>query len=125
VPRWAETLRSTPAERCWGPPAPLHAELLDRLQADLARGRTFIIARAHILDRHRHGAGQNASEFPQGWSDDEIIRAVEAVADDLASTTELTDSVGRLKVTGNRNSVEIVVIVEVAGGRIVTGYPKL
>jgi hypothetical protein len=27
-----------------GPPAPLHAELLDRLQADVARGRTFIIA---------------------------------------------------------------------------------
>jgi hypothetical protein len=27
-----------------GPPAPLHAELLDRLQADVARGRTFMIA---------------------------------------------------------------------------------
>jgi hypothetical protein len=27
-----------------GPPAPLYAELLDRLQADVAQGRTFIIA---------------------------------------------------------------------------------
>ena len=27
-----------------GPPAPLHAELLDRLQADVAQGRTFMIA---------------------------------------------------------------------------------
>ena len=27
-----------------GPPAPLHAKLLDRLQADVARGRTFMIA---------------------------------------------------------------------------------
>jgi hypothetical protein len=78
--------------------------------------------RNHILDRHRHGAGQkNASEFPPSWSDQDIIVAVEAVANDPASTTELTDSVGRLMVTGNRNSVVIVVIVEVAGGRIVTG----
>ena len=27
-----------------GPPAPLHAKLLDRLQADVAQGRTFMIA---------------------------------------------------------------------------------
>jgi hypothetical protein len=80
--------------------------------------------RAHILDNHRSGANRNKSEFPPGWSDNDIIVAVETVANDPASSARPTGAVGRLKVIGNRNSVVIVVIVEIAGGVIVTGYPR-
>lgn len=80
--------------------------------------------RAHILDNHRSGANRNKSEFPPGWSDNDIIVAVETVANDPASSARPTGAVGRLKVIGNRNRVVIVVIVEIAGGVIVTGYPR-
>jgi hypothetical protein len=80
--------------------------------------------RAHILNSHRFGSGRNKSEFPQSWSDLDIIVAVETVANDPASSVRPTGAVGRLKVIGNRNSVVIVVIVEIASGVIVTGYPR-
>jgi EndoU nuclease-like protein len=82
------------------------------------------VTHVHILDNHRFGAGRNKSEFPQSWSDADIIAAVETVANDPASSARPTGAVGRLKVIGNRNSVVIVVIVEIASGVIVTGYPR-
>jgi Bacterial EndoU nuclease len=83
------------------------------------------ITRAHILDNHSFGGGNNANKtkFPQSWSDNEIIIAVEAVANDPASTSAPTGDVGRLKVKGNRNNLPIAVIVEI-GGLIVSGWPR-
>jgi hypothetical protein len=49
-------------------------------------------ARTHILEGdmrgggHRHGANRGKSEFPHSWSDDDIISAIEDVANDPAST---------------------------------------
>jgi hypothetical protein len=80
------------------------------------------VTRAHILFYHRFGAGWNKSEFPQGWSDGDIIAAVETVANDPASSSTPT-GVGRLKVKGNRNNLAIVVIVEIFSGVIVSGWP--
>jgi hypothetical protein len=84
--------------------------------------------RLHILDGdlrgggHRFGAGKGKAEFPQGWSDDAIILAIQSVANDPASLT-LQAAKGRLKMIGNRNTVVIAVIVEPTTGEIVTGYP--
>lgn len=85
-------------------------------------------ARVHILDGdaagggHRFGAGKNKTEFPQGWSDDEIIQAIEAVANDPASA-EQPVAVG-VKRAGARNRVLIVVVVDLGSGEILTGYPR-
>jgi hypothetical protein len=85
--------------------------------------------RLHILDGdlrgggHRFGTGKvNTTEFPQSWSDDEIIAAIVDVANDQASLV-LKAAKGRLKMIGNRNTVVIAVIVEPATGEIVTGHP--
>jgi hypothetical protein len=72
---------------------------------------------------HRFGAGKGKSEFPQTWSDDEIIDAIEDVANDLASSHSPTAR-GYIKVTGNRNGVAIIVIVDPAAGVVITGYPR-
>jgi Bacterial EndoU nuclease len=84
--------------------------------------------RVHILDGdltgggHRFGTGKAKSEFPRGWSDDEIIAAIVDVANDPASSI-LKTAKGRLKMIGNRNTVVIVVIVEPTSGEIITGRP--
>ena len=89
-------------------------------------------ARDHILDGdssgggHRFGAGAGRgykSEFPQAWSDDDIIDAIEAVANDPASARVPAPG-GRVKVFGIRNGVLIIVIVEPTTGEVVTGYPQ-
>jgi hypothetical protein len=83
--------------------------------------------RIHILDGdaegggHRFGTGKRKSEFPQTWSDDQIIGAIEDVANDPASSH--SPSRGSIKVTGNRNGVVIIVIVDPATADIITGYP--
>ena len=84
------------------------------------------LTRAHILDNHSFGGAnnKNKTKFPQSWSDHDIIVAVETVANDPASSSGPISSAGRLKVIGNWNSVMIIVIVEVAGGLIVSGWPR-
>jgi hypothetical protein len=84
--------------------------------------------RLHILDGdlttggHRSGSGRGqASEFPPGWSDDEIIDAIEDVANDPTSL-RMPASSGRFKMIGKRKSVVIVVIVA-GGSEIITGHP--
>lgn len=85
-------------------------------------------ARRHILygDRrgggHRSGAGRGKSEFPPSWSDDDIIQAIEDVANDLASAA-MPGRGGRLVLIGTRASVRIKVVVDPWDGFIVTGFP--
>jgi hypothetical protein len=95
-------------------------------------GQTFAVdpgARTHILDGdgtgggHRFGTGRGKTEFPQGWSDDDIIEAIEDVANDPGSVRS-AGRYGREKVIGIRRGMLIVVIVEPATGRVVTGYPS-
>jgi EndoU nuclease-like protein len=86
--------------------------------------------RVHILDGdlkgsggHRFGAGKNKNEFPQSWSDDEIIQAIEEVANDPTSA-ERQQSGGRVRRAGVRNGMLIVVVVDLGTGEIMTGFPR-
>jgi hypothetical protein len=84
--------------------------------------------RAHILDGdrmgggHRFGAGKGKSEFPQSWTDGDIINAIEHVANDSASMRR-RGRAGRVIVIGTRNSISITVVVDVANADIATGLP--
>jgi RHS repeat-associated protein len=84
---------------------------------------------------HRPGAGKpGKSEFPQGWTDDDILNAIADVATDPNATwTQQEGSPGsrytkkglpvRWKVQGTRNGVDITVIVQPDGKGIITGFP--
>jgi membrane glycosyltransferase len=85
--------------------------------------------RIHILYGDRTGGGHSAraaqpdkSAFPASWSDDDIIAAIESVANDpRARRTEQPN--GRTRVEGTRRGVLIRVIVGEDGTSIITGYP--
>ena len=87
-------------------------------------------ARRHILDGdetgggHRPGTGKpGKSEFPEGWTDEQILHNISDVATDPAST-RVTQPNGRVRVDGTRQGVDIRVILDPSeGGRIVTGFP--
>jgi len=71
----------------------------------------------HILDGDKTGGGhqpgtgiQGKSEFPAGWSDDKIVKEIESIANDPASTRTLQQN-GRTTVEGTRDGVGIRVIV--------------
>jgi Bacterial EndoU nuclease len=72
---------------------------------------------------HRFGAGKGKSEFPRAWSDDDIITAIDDVANDPTSF-QMPASWGRVKFYGVRNGVLIIVIADPTTGEVVTGYPK-
>ncbi|MHA8111786.1 RHS repeat-associated core domain-containing protein [Kosakonia cowanii] len=82
----------------------------------------------HILNRHRHGANKpDKTEFPAGWSDDDILHHVSDVATDPNSVS----GVGKWNspyVTGTREGIDIRVDFyppnhpEYAG-KISTSYP--
>lgn len=88
-------------------------------------------ARTHILDGevrpngtysggHRAGTGYpGKSEFPAGWSDDQIIHNISDVATDPASL--VVPKGGADFVSGTRGGVDIEVIIR--NGQIKTGYP--
>lgn len=85
--------------------------------------------RVHILEGDRTGGGHRPgrgipgkSEFPPGWSDDRIIEAIEAVAND-PSAARRVEADGRTVVTGRRDGVDLRVVLERDGRSIVTGYP--
>ncbi len=98
----------------------------------VAAGQRVVVSpgrRVHILEGdatgggHRPGRGlPGKSEFPPGWSDDRIIEAIEAVANDPASSRTVQAN-GRTVVTGRRGGVELRVVVERDGRSIVTAYP--
>ena len=88
--------------------------------------------RNHILDGevrpnglygggHRPGTGfPNKSEFPNGWSDDQIMHHISDVATDPGSMTR-SGRGGDVFAVGTRNGVEIEVLIR--NGEIWTGYP--
>ncbi len=84
--------------------------------------------RLHILDGdltgggHRFGAGRGKSEFPHTWSDDAIVAAVEAVAND-PSLTQTVLAKRRFKVVGLHSGLTILVVADFDTFEIVTGYP--
>jgi RHS repeat-associated protein len=83
-------------------------------------------ATIHILYSDETGGGhlpglgiKGKSEFPAGWSTDEIMHNISDVATDPAST--VTKVGPKEIIDGTRKGVDIRVIVK--DGRIVTGYP--
>ncbi len=93
-------------------------------------GRYVVTAsrRIHILDGdrtgggHRAGAGKGRSEFPAAWSDDVIINAIEAVAND-PSSARAPGRNGKILLTGARSGLSITVVADPSNGSVVTGYP--
>lgn len=84
--------------------------------------RIHILSGDHTGGGHRFGAGKGKNEFPSSWSDDDIINAIESVANDPGST-RLTRRAGRAIFINVRNTISVTVVVDVATADIVTGYP--
>lgn len=85
----------------------------------------------HILNGDGPGSGGHLwpgqpgkTPFPQSWDADKILGNISDVATDPASI-RVAQPNGRIRVTGVREGVEILVIVEPLSksGKIVTGYP--
>jgi RHS repeat-associated protein len=71
---------------------------------------------------HRFGTGfPNKSEFPAGWSDDEIMHNISDVATDPSLTWRAGNGSGDFFVNGTRDGVDIEVLIR--NGEIWTGYP--
>ena len=72
-----------------------------------------------------HGPGRNRpnkTEFPSGWSDDQVINAIKDVGNDPGSSRRVQPN-DRIAVTGTREGVGIEVIIEPDKTTVVTGYP--
>jgi RHS repeat-associated protein len=84
----------------------------------------------HVLDGdstgggHRPGTGKpGKSEFPNGWSDDRIKGEISDIATDPETKWSNPDKRGYITGSGTRDGVDIKVVYDTKGGRIVTGYP--
>jgi len=84
--------------------------------------------REHILHGeggeggHLYGSGRGEkTEFPEDWTEDDIIGAIETIANDPSIPAE-TQPNGRLKKVDVIDGIEIEVIIDPVEG-IVTGYP--
>ena len=91
--------------------------------------RTTADRRVHILDGdktgggHRHGTGRpGKTEFPAEWDDDHVIGAVLAIARSPDQGPEPQNNGGRRQVSGERDGVRIVAILE-ADGLVCTAWP--
>lgn len=87
-------------------------------------------ARRHILDGdargggHRFGTGApGKSEFPADWSDEKIIAAIEAVANDASSRKYRRSRDSRVIVEGVRDGIVLRVVIEADGIQIITAHP--
>lgn len=70
---------------------------------------------------HRHGTGRpTKTEFPERWDDDTVVGRVFDVAKHPGTATHQAN--GRWRVTGHRDDVTVVVILE-PNGQIVTAWP--
>jgi hypothetical protein len=85
--------------------------------------------RQHILDGdpdgtggHRAGTGNHKTEFPATWSDDEVIAAIEAVANAPGSSRKRQGN-GRLRVEGRYRTLRIRVIIDRDDATIWTAHP--
>jgi hypothetical protein len=95
--------------------------------------------RAHVLVGDETGGGhapglevQGKSEFPAGWTDEQIIRAASDIVTDPTSTPGANNSSKELASNGRpirntflgvRDGVEILVVYELHRDRIVSAYP--
>jgi RHS repeat-associated protein len=84
--------------------------------------------RRHILEGDATGGGHRAgtglpgkSEFPAGWSDDQVMHHIADIATDPAATRTAGRG-GRTVVDGTRDGIDIRVILA-PDGSIVTGFP--
>ena len=84
----------------------------------------------HVLDGdvtgggHRPGTGHSGkSEFPSSWSDDRIKGEISEIATNPSTNWSKPDKRGYVTGSGTRDGVEIKVVYDTKGGRIVTGYP--
>jgi RHS repeat-associated protein len=87
-------------------------------------------ARRHILDGDETGGGHRAgtgkpgkSEFPANWSDEQILHHISDIATDPAAPRVPQGNNGNIKVTGTRDGIDITVILDPTGSRIITGFP--
>jgi hypothetical protein len=84
--------------------------------------------RAHILNRHKAGAGyENKTEFPAAWSDSQIIEAVNQIANDPHAASGIGKYNSPWK-TGVIDGVKIKVDFYPVGhknydGKVSTAYP--
>lgn len=96
--------------------------------------------RTHILDGDATGGGHRwpglpgKTPFPQSWSDDQIMHNVSDIVTDPSLDWKWTKGAqgsdftnagdpSRAVVTGNRDGIDIKVVVEPAGEGIVTAHP--
>lgn len=71
---------------------------------------------------HAPGVGRRAtSEFPPGWTDEQIIAVVKDVANDPGEARRLQKN-GRWRCAGERFNVHLIVLVE-ENGHVHTAYP--
>jgi hypothetical protein len=71
---------------------------------------------------HRHGTGlPDKTEFPEGWTDEVILSAVEEIARQPDAVERQSN--GRWRVTGERDSVRVWAVVD-TDGRIRTAWPE-
>jgi Bacterial EndoU nuclease len=87
-----------------------------------ASARTHILAGDSKGGGHRFGANRGKSEFPVPWSDNDVIVAIEDIANDPAST-RMKGRGGRVILIGIRKSVSVTVVVDLADRFIITGFP--
>jgi hypothetical protein len=77
----------------------------------------------HILANHRPGSGMSGkTEFPRGWSDEDIRQAIENVAEDPSSARVMVDR-DRQLIYGPQTGVRIRVIIGRDGRTVVSAYP--
>ena len=62
------------------------------------------------------------SEFPPRWSDDRVIKEIESVANDPASSRQ-PGRKDHTDVEGTRDGIDIKVVIESDGKTIVTSFP--
>jgi filamentous hemagglutinin len=96
-------------------------------------GSSFLDQKAmtHILDGdgpqsggHRFGTGKpNKSEFPESWSDQKIIDVVSSIASDGKTQWSKPDARGYVTAVATHEAVDVKVVYDTVGQRIVTGYP--
>lgn len=88
--------------------------------------------RRHILDGDATGGGHGPgrgipgkSEFPSQWSDRQVIRYISDIIKDPRSrwTRQPGNPPIRWRIEGNRNGVDIRVIVEPQGQGVITAFP--
>ena len=87
-------------------------------------------AEIHVLEGdvtgggHRPGTGYSGkSEFPSSWTDDKIKGEISEIASSPLTKWSKPDNRGYVTGSATRDGVEIKVVYDTKGGRIVTGYP--